>query len=128
PYRQENAISLPVFSSDGLNFPREKKGGMLPEDTWSRWPLMEEEILVVEGENEYTFSIPYQLLKKRGSKALKEAGVSYSVVEDVFGNKRVVFKTSKSKGLEVRAWLSVIVNQNSGYFITEIEEVEKPEQ
>lgn len=88
---------------------------------------MEEEILVIEGEKEYTFSIPYQLLRKKGSRALKEAGVSYSVIEDVFGNKRVVFKTSKNKGLEIRAWLSVIVNQSNEYFITEIEEVEKPE-
>lgn len=81
--------------------------------------------MVVEGEDEYTFSIPYQLLKKKGSKALREARVNYSVIEDVFGNKRVVFKVNKSKGLEIRAWLSIVVNSSSEYFITEVEEVEK---
>lgn len=100
---------------------------MTPEDTWSKWPLMEEEILIVEKPDEYVFSIPYQLVKKQGSRALREAGVKYSIIQDVFGNKRVVFAINKSKGLEIRAWLSIIVNQSTGYFITEVEEVEKPE-
>ncbi len=96
----------------------------MPEDPWSKWPLMEEEILIVEGEDGYTFNIPYQLARKEAARALKEAGVSYAVVQDVFGNKRVVFHTSKSKGLEIRAWLSILVT-NSRYFITEVEEVKE---
>lgn len=98
--------------------------GMSPEDSWSKWPLMEEEILIVEDEDGYTFNIPYQLVRKKAARALREAGVSYRVVQDIFGNKRVVFRTSKSRGLEVRAWLSILVT-NSKYFITEVEEVKR---
>jgi hypothetical protein len=42
----------------------------------------------------------------------------------MFGNKRTLLRADRNKGLEIRAWLSLVVSEKrNNYFITEVEEL-----
>lgn len=102
----------------------------MKETQWVSWPLMEEEVLVVECESGFIFNLPYSLYKKLAAEAdLEREGVHPKVIRDVFGNKRTLLTTNRDKGLEIRAWLSLIVSREHGsYFITEVEEIRAQER
>ena len=86
------------------------------------WPLMEEEILIVEDENKMYFNFPYSLFKKTIEKEISKLPVSVTTREDSLGGKRAVVILDKQYGSEVKAWLSVkLPSLDKKYFITELE-------
>jgi len=86
---------------------------------------MDEEVLVVESEEGFIFNLPFSLYKRLAAEAdLEREGVHPRVVRDMFGNKRTLLRTDRNKGLEIRAWLSLVVSEkHNSYFITEVEEL-----
>uniref|UniRef100_A0A7C4BAR3 Uncharacterized protein n=1 Tax=Thermofilum pendens TaxID=2269 RepID=A0A7C4BAR3_THEPE len=102
----------------------------MKEEQWSSWPLMEEEVLVVESEKGFIFNLPFSLYRKLAAEVdLEREGLRPKVIRDMFGNKRTLLKTDKNKGLEIRAWLSLVVSEErTSYFITEVEELRAREK
>jgi hypothetical protein len=86
------------------------------------WPLMEEEILIVEDEKNIYFNFPYSLYKKGIEKEISRLPVTVTISEDSLGGKRALVVMEKQLGAEVKAWLSVkLPSLNKKYFITELE-------
>lgn len=97
----------------------------MEEERWSSWPLVEEEVLVVESEEGFVFNLPFSLYKRLSAEVdLEKEGVQPKVIRDMFGNKRTLLRADRNKGLEIRAWLSLVASEKrNNYFITEVEEL-----
>jgi len=92
------------------------------EENIPNWPLMEEEILVVEDESHVYFNFPHSLYKKTIEKHVAKLSPIVRVKDDPLGGKRVVLTLDKQGGLEVKAWLSLMMDKlGKKYFITELE-------
>ncbi|OYT31805.1 MAG: hypothetical protein B6U94_01915 [Thermofilum sp. ex4484_79] len=89
------------------------------------WPLMEEEILILEKDSLVSFNFPYKFFRKylkTKINVLKPIEIKRNY--NTQGGKRIIVKLDKEKALELRAWLTLHVQENSNFFITEIEEIE----
>lgn len=86
------------------------------------WPVMEEEILVVEDSKGTYFNFPYSLYKRRLEKELSKLQAAVRVKEDRLGGKRAEVFVDKQTAEEIKAWLTVTLSELSKkYFITELE-------
>ncbi|ABL77737.1 hypothetical protein [Thermofilum pendens] len=95
----------------------------MPDDV-PGWPLMEEEVLILEGKDKIYFNFPYQLYKKELRRRLLRYNVEVNIKEDVLGGKRVEITVDKQVGLEIKAWLSIrLPTMREKYYVTELEEV-----
>lgn len=93
-------------------------------DAASSWPLMDEEILILESGDRIYFNFPYQLYRKELRRRLNEYNVEVKISENTLGGKRVELTVDKQVGLEIKAWLALrLPTMNEKYFITEMEEI-----
>jgi hypothetical protein len=93
-------------------------------ETVGDWPLMDEEILILETGDKMYFNFPYTLFRKELRKRLMDYNVEAKVTENALGGKRVELIVDKQVGLEIKAWLALRLPTMDGkYFITEMEEV-----
>jgi hypothetical protein len=93
-------------------------------ETVGDWPLMDEEILILETGDKMYFNFPYTLFRKELRKRLMDYNVEAKVTENALGGKRVELVVDKQVGLEIKAWLALRLPTMDGkYFITEMEEV-----
>ncbi|RLF08074.1 MAG: hypothetical protein DRJ64_01795 [Thermoprotei archaeon] len=89
------------------------------------WPLMEEEILILEKDSLVSFNFPYKFFRKYlKTKINVLEPIEIKRNYNTQGGKRIIVKLDKEKALELRAWLTLHVQENSDFFITEIEEIE----
>ncbi len=92
---------------------------------WLRWPVMEEEIVIIENTSHVFFNIPYRLYEEGLKKHLKDLGVEeVEEVDDPLGGRRVILVLDKQSALELKAWITLQVSKNSSkYFVTDLEEI-----
>jgi len=93
-------------------------------ETVGEWPLMDEEILILETKDKMYFNFPYALYRKELRKRLIDYSINIKVTENVLGGKRVEILVDKHVGLEIKAWLALrLPTMEEKYFITEMEEI-----
>lgn len=94
-------------------------------DEWVQWPLMEEEILIIENEEKVVFNIPYSLYKSGLDKHLKDLRVDeVHNRQDPLGGQRIILVLDKQSALELKAWITLQLSKSDHkYFVTDLEEI-----
>jgi len=89
------------------------------------WPLMEEEILIFEKNSYVLFNFPYKFFRKYLKTKINILNpINIKRDYNRQGGKRIIIKLDKDRALELRAWLTLHVQEDTNFFITEIEEIE----
>ncbi len=93
-------------------------------EDWRQWPLMEEEILIVENRDYVLFNFPVNFYTKYLAENIKKLRTLkiYST-RDSGGGQRVIVILDKNTALELRAWLTLTLSEDENFFITDIEEI-----
>ena len=92
---------------------------------WIQWPLMEEEILIIENKKNVVFNIPYSLYKNGLENHLKDLHINKIYTrQDPLGGPRIILILDKQNALELKAWITLQLSKSSHkYFVTDLEEI-----
>jgi len=94
-------------------------------DPWSTgsWPLMEEEILVINTGEFVRFNFPLTFFNRFLRPILKKGllrPLRVFPVRDREGGERVVVEVDPDSGVELKTWVLLKISEEDDYFLTEV--------